>query len=283
MPTRARSSPAPASLYRGAAVGRAGARSRHPPPEAGAAGRRAEPGEATLGLPLPHPLPLRHRPLQGRNRLRCAKSRRDITFPAICAECLRRGGKKRHGGMGLCHRGRRLGGLRAGQPADRGSGRQGAAARGGSARQVDVDRHSRRLHQAAQPQVLQLELRDGGRGGHGRPAHSLPARPHARRLELDQRHALCARPAARLRHLGPARQSRLVLFAGPALLQEVGEFRARRRRQPRQGRPAERRRHVRYPRAVRRLHRCRGGERLSARTRTTTTATRKASATTRSR
>ena len=67
----------------------------------------------------------------------------------------------------------------------------------------------------------------------------------------------------------------------PALLQEVGAFRARRRRQPRQGRPAERRRHVRHPRAVRRLHRCRGGERLSARTRTTTTATRKASATTR--
>ena len=85
--------------------------------------------------------------------------------------------------------------------------------------------------------------------GVAEPAHSLSARPHARRLELDQRHALCARPAARLRHLGPARQSRLVLLADPALLQEVGEFRARRRRQPRQGRPAERRRHVRHPRA----------------------------------
>ena len=35
--------------------------------EAGAAGRRAEPGQAALGLPLPHPLPLRRRPLQGRN------------------------------------------------------------------------------------------------------------------------------------------------------------------------------------------------------------------------
>ena len=164
--------------------------------------------------------------------------------------------------MGLCHRRRRLGGLRAGQPADRGSRRQGAAARGRPARQIDVDRHSRGLHPAAQPQILQLEFRDGGGRGHGRPAHSLPARPHARRFELDQRHALCARPAARLRHLGPARQSRLVLFAGPALLQEVGEFRARRRRQPRQGRPAQRRRHVRHPRAVRRLYRRRGGERL---------------------
>ena len=133
----------------------------------------------------------------------------------------------------------------------------------GPTRQVDVDRHPGRLHQAAQPQDLQLELRDGGRGGRGRPAHPLSARPHAGRLELDQRHALRARPAARLRHLGPARQSRLVLFADPALLQEVGEFRARRRRQPRQGRPAERRRHVRHPRAVRRLHRCRRGQRLS--------------------
>ena len=37
---------AAASLYRGAAVGRAGARPRHPAPEAGAAGRRAEPGQA---------------------------------------------------------------------------------------------------------------------------------------------------------------------------------------------------------------------------------------------
>ena len=33
--------------------------------------------------------------------------------------------------------------------------------------------------------------------------------------------------------------------------------------QPRQGRPAQCRRHVRHPRAVRRLHRCRGGKRLS--------------------
>src|ERR1700730_16344318 len=45
------------------------------------------------------------------------------------------GGTGRHGGMGLCHRARRLGGLRAGQPADRGSGRQGAAARCRCARQ----------------------------------------------------------------------------------------------------------------------------------------------------
>ena len=64
-------------------------------PEAGAAGRRAEPGQAAAGLPLPHPLPLRRRALQGRDRLRCAKSRRAITFPAICARAaLQQGGSE---------------------------------------------------------------------------------------------------------------------------------------------------------------------------------------------
>ena len=43
--------------------------------------------------------------------------------------------------------------------------------------------------------------------------HPVSAWPHAGRLELNQWHALCAQPAARLRHLGTARQSRLVLFA----------------------------------------------------------------------
>ena len=52
---------AAASLYRGAAVGRAGARPGHQAPEARAAGRRAEPGQPAVGLPLPHPLPLRRR------------------------------------------------------------------------------------------------------------------------------------------------------------------------------------------------------------------------------
>ena len=51
-----------------------------------------------------------------------------------------------------------------------------------------------RLHQAAEPQDLQLELRDGGRGRHGRPAHSLSARPHAGRL--DRRSTACSMCAA---------------------------------------------------------------------------------------
>ena len=81
---------AAASLHRGAAVGRAGARSGDQAQEDRAAGRRAEPG---------------------------------------------------HGGLGLCDRGRRLGGLRSRKPADRGSERQGPAAGSRPDRQVDVDRH----------------------------------------------------------------------------------------------------------------------------------------------
>ncbi len=57
---------AAASLHRGPAVGRAGAGPCHPPQEDGPAGRRAQPRPAAAGLPLPHPLPLRGRPLPGR-------------------------------------------------------------------------------------------------------------------------------------------------------------------------------------------------------------------------
>ena len=58
---------AAASLHRGAAGGRAGARSRHQARQARGAGRRAEPAEAAAGLPLPHPLPLRRGALPGRD------------------------------------------------------------------------------------------------------------------------------------------------------------------------------------------------------------------------
>ena len=43
------------------------------------------------------------------------------------------------------------------------------------------------------------------------PRHPDPARQDARRLELDQRHAVRARQSARLRHLVAVRQSRLVV------------------------------------------------------------------------
>ena len=80
---------AAASLHRGAAVGRAGARPRHQAHEARAAGRRAEPGQAAVRLPLPHPLPLRRwRAARSRRRC-CAKSRPATTFPAICGDVIR--------------------------------------------------------------------------------------------------------------------------------------------------------------------------------------------------
>ena len=66
--------PAAASLHRGAAGGRAGARSRHQAHQARGAGRRAEPAEPAARLPLPHPLPLRRGSLQGR-RAAVARSR----------------------------------------------------------------------------------------------------------------------------------------------------------------------------------------------------------------
>ena len=54
---------AQASLYAGAALGRAGARARRGAAAHHPEGRRAEPDQSAQGLPLPHPLPLRLRPL----------------------------------------------------------------------------------------------------------------------------------------------------------------------------------------------------------------------------
>ena len=58
------SNPAP-SLYPGAARLGAGRRSQGEAAEAAGRRRRAEPGQSALRLRLPHPLPLRDRPLQG--------------------------------------------------------------------------------------------------------------------------------------------------------------------------------------------------------------------------
>ena len=237
---------AAASLYRGAAVGRAGARPRHPAPEAGAAGRRAEPGQSALGLPLPHPLPLCRGALQGRvasaarNRAGASRflpSALELAFQREEASVMAEWDYVIVGGGSAgCVLANRLTEdpnvkvllLEAG-PRDK-------------SMWIDIPAgFTRLLNHKTFNWNFEMEAEEGMAG------RRIPC-PRGRtlgRLELDQRHALRARPAARLRHLGPARQSRLVLFADPALLQEVGEFRARRRRQPRQGRPAERRRHVR--------------------------------------
>ena len=56
-----------------------------------------------------------------------------------------------------------------------------------------------------------------------------PARQAARRLVVDQRHGVRARPVAGLRHLGAARQSRLELPRGAADLPRHGKLPGRRR------------------------------------------------------
>ncbi len=87
-PRRALFAQPAAPLYRSAAVGGAGARRRsgdqarahHP------SGRRAEPDQSAVGLPLSHALPVCGRPLHGPNRRSCGKWRPAITSPATCAE-----------------------------------------------------------------------------------------------------------------------------------------------------------------------------------------------------
>ena len=103
------------------------------------------------------------------------------------------------------------------------------------------------------------------------------ARPLAGRIELDERDALRARAAARLRHLGGARRHRLGLGRGAALLPEGREQRARglrvprHRRTPERGRPAlaaegerevPRRRRGRRDSPHRRLQRAGAGRRV---------------------
>ena len=85
---------AEASLYRGADVGGAGARSRRAAPPDPARGRAARSGQPAVRLPLPHPLPLCDRPLRGgrarRSRPRRRASSRPATMPRPRAQGRRR-------------------------------------------------------------------------------------------------------------------------------------------------------------------------------------------------
>ena len=86
----------------------------------------------------------------------------------------------------------------------------------------------------------QLGLPDRAAARAERPPRLPAARQGARRLELDQRHDLPARPAARLRRLGRRGQPRLVLGRRAAVLQAGRAQRARRRRLARHRRSAQR-------------------------------------------
>ncbi len=74
---------AAASLHRGAAVGRADPRPDGEAQAHHAAGRRAQPDPPAVGLPLPHPLPLRHRPLRARSARRSGIWAKAGWWPAI--------------------------------------------------------------------------------------------------------------------------------------------------------------------------------------------------------
>ena len=103
------------------------------------------------------------------------------------------------------------------------------------------------------------------RARHRQPHHPGAARQAARRLELDQRPGLGARPAARLRHLGADGLPRLELARRGAALHPHRELRRRRRQQrPRHRRPAQGLDRARPEPALRRAVQGRRGGRLQA-------------------
>ncbi len=119
----------------------------------------------------------------------------------------------------LHRRRRRHGGLPAGQPAVRGPGEPGAAARGGRARRLPLDPHPGRLPVLHRQSAHRLAvLAPSTKPGPQRTLDQVSARQGARRLLVDQRHDLHARPAPRLRRVGRARQPGLGLGRGAAVL-----------------------------------------------------------------
>ena len=84
--------------------------------------------------------------------------------------------------------------------------------------------------------ALRLGFSHRARAASRRPRAGDAARQGDRRLVVDQRHGLCARPCPRLRPLGRAGRGRLVVRRRAALLQAHGERRGRRGRLARQRR-----------------------------------------------
>ena len=115
---------------------------------------------------------------------------------------LRVGGMASVQELRLHHHRRRLGRLRAGQPADRGPRHQGAGARGRRLGPRPVDPHPARLGQDPHQPPARLDVLHRARAEPGRPADRMRARQGDRRLVVDQRHDLFARPPRRLRPLG---------------------------------------------------------------------------------
>ena len=143
----------------------------------------------------------------------------------------------------LRRRGRGLGRLRAGEPADRGRQRHGAAAGARRRRQErppgePIPAHAHGALHPHEPAEVQLGLRDRAGARLQPPPDALPARPRARRLQLDKRHGVRARPRPGLRALGSRGRRGLGLPRLPALLPQDGDLGWRRVRTPRQRRAA---------------------------------------------
>ena len=119
-----------------------------------------------------------------------------------------------------------VGRLRARQPALGGRPPAGAAAGGGSAGAL-AEPGAGQLREADRRSGRQLVLSLGARRRLGGARDPDPPRAAPRRVERHQRTGLRSRPAARLRHLGAARQPRMGLRRRPADLPAHGALRAR--------------------------------------------------------
>ena len=129
-------------------------------------------------------------------------------------------GHQGRGGAGrvrLRDRRRRIGGLRARQPPQRGPGRAGAAGRGRPAGHGGLHPHPGGVQRAV-PHPARLGPPDGLGAGRQRPPHLPAARAHARRLLVDERDDLHPRQPARLRRVARRRLHRLGLGRPAAVL-----------------------------------------------------------------
>ena len=166
----------------------------------------------------------------------------------------RQPGRDRHG-LRLRRGGRRIGRQRARGAPERGSRGDGGAGRGRAARPQRAHPLPGRPRTARTHPRRELGLPHRAPARPERPRGLVAARQGAGRLELGQRHGLHPRPPCRLRPLGRARQPRMVLRRGPALLPPRRAQRAHPRRVPRQRRPAQRDGPAQPQPAPARLHR----------------------------
>ena len=139
----------------------------------------------------------------------------------------------------LHHRRSGNGGMRVGEPSERGSTNPRPADRGRRERPLSLGPHPGRLPLLHREPTHRLEDEDRRRTRPERPVVGLSPRQAARGMHLDQRHDLHARPGRRLRPLARAGQCRVGVGRRPALLHEVRGLPRRRVGVPRRRRRVE--------------------------------------------